>query len=162
LQQEKWQKMTIRKLRLEKGWSQEQLAEMAGVSSRTIQRIENGYEVSIETIKCLAAVFEIDFNYLRQENNMSDDILSIEERDAIRYVRGVKLFYTHAMVYACVMGFLFILNFVTGPNYLWAAWPAAGWGILVAIHGLSVFGVVPLFSQDWEKRQIEKRLSKKN
>ncbi len=151
--------MIIRKLRLEKGWSQEQLAEMAGVSSRTIQRIESGYEVSIETIKCLAAVFEIDFNYLRQENNMTDDILSREERDAMRYVRGVKLFYFHVLTYACVVGFLFTLNIVTGPNYLWAAWPATGWGIFVGIHALSVFGIVPLFSQDWERQQIEKRLS---
>ena len=152
--------MIIRELRLEKGWSQEQLAEMAGVSSRTIQRIENGCEVSIETIKCLAAVFEIDFNYLRQENNMSEDILSYAERDAMRYVRGMKLFFTHLIVYVCVLAFLLTLNIVTGPNYIWVVWPGIGWGILLGIHALSVFGLVPLFSHDWEKQQIEKRLSK--
>lgn len=152
--------MIIRKLRLEKGWSQEQLAEMAGVSSRTIQRIENGCEVSHETVKCLAAVFEIDFNYLRQENNMTDNILSPQERDAMRFVRGIKVFYTHLIVYTCVMVFLFALNLLTGPSYIWAAWPAIGWGLLLCVHAVSVFGVVPIFDQDWEKQQIEKRLSR--
>jgi len=152
--------MIIRKLRLEKGWSQEQLAEASGVSARTIQRIEGGGEASIETIKCLAAVFEIDFNYLRQENNMIYDSLSPQERDAMRYVRNMRLFYTHLTAYLCIIVFLLILNMVTGPNYYWVIWPAVGWGIVLFIHALSVFGIFPLFSRDWEKRQIEKRLKK--
>ncbi len=32
----------VKQLRLQRAWSQEQLAEMAGLSVRTIQRIENG------------------------------------------------------------------------------------------------------------------------
>ena len=32
--------MAIKELRLEKGWSQEQLAELSNLSTRTIQRIE--------------------------------------------------------------------------------------------------------------------------
>lgn len=52
--------MHIRLLRLQKGWSQEQLADMAGVSVRTIQRIERGATASPETLKCLGAVFETD------------------------------------------------------------------------------------------------------
>ena len=32
--------MLIQKLRLQRGWSQEQLAELSGLSVRTIQRIE--------------------------------------------------------------------------------------------------------------------------
>ena len=151
--------MIIRELRLDKGWSQEQLAEMAGVSSPTIQRLENGCEVSIETIKCLAAVFEVDFNILRQENNMSEDVLSYAERDAMAYVRGMRFFFIHLIVFGWVIAFLLTLNLVTGPNYIWVAWPAIGWGMLLGIHAMSVYGLVPLFSKDWEKRQVEKRLS---
>ncbi|WP_198677174.1 helix-turn-helix transcriptional regulator [Aliidiomarina iranensis] len=33
--------MIVRKLRLKRGWSQSQLAEMAGVTTRTIQRRGN-------------------------------------------------------------------------------------------------------------------------
>lgn len=49
--------MIVRKLRLKNGWSQSQLAEMAGVTTRTIQRIEQGHRPSMETSKSLAAVF---------------------------------------------------------------------------------------------------------
>ena len=52
--------MIVRKLRLRHGWSQDQLAELADVSIRTIQRIERGHKPSLETAKALAAVFEVD------------------------------------------------------------------------------------------------------
>ena len=40
-------KMNILTLRLEKGWSQEELAAHSGLSVRTIQRIENGQRASL-------------------------------------------------------------------------------------------------------------------
>ncbi len=52
--------MIVRKLRLRRGWSQDQLAELADVSVRTIQRIERGHKPSLETANALAAVFEVD------------------------------------------------------------------------------------------------------
>lgn len=48
----------IKKMRLDRHWSQEQLAEMSGLSIRTIQRIENGDNAGLESLKSLAAVFE--------------------------------------------------------------------------------------------------------
>ena len=53
--------MLVQKLRLQRGWSQSQLAELSGLSTRTIQRIESGQSASTETLKSLASVFEIDF-----------------------------------------------------------------------------------------------------
>lgn len=47
--------MLVRKLRLQRGWSQEHLAELVGVSVRTIQRIERGYSPGLETSKALAS-----------------------------------------------------------------------------------------------------------
>lgn len=49
----------VKLLRLQRAWSQEQLAEMAGLSVRTIQRIENGERPGLETLSALAAVFEV-------------------------------------------------------------------------------------------------------
>ncbi len=63
--------MIIRKLRLDKGWSQEQLAEISGVSTRTIQRIERGKTASLESLKCLAAVFETEITDLREDPTMT-------------------------------------------------------------------------------------------
>lgn len=61
--------MLIQKLRLQRGWSQ-QLADLSGLSVRTIQRLEKGQDASTESLKSLAAVFEIDFSQL-QRTDMS-------------------------------------------------------------------------------------------
>jgi transcriptional regulator with XRE-family HTH domain len=54
--------MDLRELRKEKGWSQENLSNLTGLSARTIHRIENGHGTpSVETAKALAAVFELPF-----------------------------------------------------------------------------------------------------
>jgi len=50
----------IRKLREDRAWPQEQLAEISGVSVRTIQRIEKGESAGYETVKALAAAFKMD------------------------------------------------------------------------------------------------------
>ena len=57
--------MGIKGLRQKLGWSQSDLAEYAGVSVKTIHRIENGKVIpSIETVKSLAAVFKVPFGDL--------------------------------------------------------------------------------------------------
>ena len=43
--------MTVRKLRLKRAWSQEQLAQFSGLNIRTIQRIERGQKAGLESLK---------------------------------------------------------------------------------------------------------------
>ncbi len=64
--------MILKQLRLSRHLSQEQLAEMSGLNVRTIQRIESGHKASVESLKCLAAVFEVDIPTLTQEKFMID------------------------------------------------------------------------------------------
>jgi len=64
--------MIIKKLREKHNWSQEQLATMSGLSVRTIQRVENGQKASLETLKCLASVFEVDIEKLTEEITVID------------------------------------------------------------------------------------------
>ena len=64
--------MSIKQRRLDKGWSQEELARHAGLSTRTIQRIEGGQNAGLESLKCLAAVFETSISELMQEQNMNN------------------------------------------------------------------------------------------
>lgn len=52
--------MKIRQLRMEKAWTQQQLAEICGLSLRTIQRVEVHGIASLETSKALAAAFNIE------------------------------------------------------------------------------------------------------
>jgi transcriptional regulator with XRE-family HTH domain len=150
--------MIVRKLRLDKGWSQEQLAAISDLSVRTIQRIERGQKPSLESLKALAAAFETDVTQLITEAGMSNQSISVEEEKAILYVRDIKGFYTHLITYVAVVGSLFAFNLIRSPNKMWAVWPAIGWGIGVAIHALNVYEVFSLFGTGWEKRQVERRL----
>lgn len=59
----------VKTLRLSRNWSQEQLSEVSGLSLRTIQRIENGSNISLESIKVLATAFGIDPNELMIREN---------------------------------------------------------------------------------------------
>ena len=53
---------------------------------------------------------------------------------------GAKLgWYIHALVYICVNVMLALLSFVSGKH--WAVFPALGWGLGLAIHGVVVFFV---------------------
>jgi transcriptional regulator with XRE-family HTH domain len=152
--------LLIQKFRLQRGWSQQQLADLSGLSVRTIQRIEQGHVASTESLKSLAAVFEIDFATL-QEDTQSHASLPKDEALAFKHVRKVKEFYLHLLRYALILTFLLVVNLLTQPAYLWVIWVAIGWGIGVLFHALSVFGKLTLFGAEWEKKQVEKRLGRK-
>ena len=64
----------IKKIRISKGWSQEQLAQFSGLSVRTIQRIERGHNAGLESLKCLAAVFELDISTLQKEKFSENEL----------------------------------------------------------------------------------------
>ncbi len=165
--------MILRKLRLQHGWSQEQLAELTGLSTRTIQRIERGGQASLESAKALAAVFEVDLStFLTQtgDQHMNESTpktdpttdqqptVSSEEKAAINYVKGIKEFYGHLFMFAVFV----IAFFTTGKfNHPQIGWLVLGWAAGVVIHGLVAFEVFGSFGTDWEKKQIEKKLGRK-
>jgi transcriptional regulator with XRE-family HTH domain len=64
--------MILKQLRLSRNFSQEQLAQMSGLNVRTIQRIESGHKASVESLKCLAAVLEVEISTLEQEKFVID------------------------------------------------------------------------------------------
>ncbi len=59
--------MILKQLRIGRHLSQEQLAQMSGLNVRTIQRIESGQKASLESLKCLASVLEVDIETLNRE-----------------------------------------------------------------------------------------------
>lgn len=90
--------MTIQKRRLEKGWSQEELARHSGLSTRTIQRFEGGQKAGLESLKCLAAVFETSISTLMQEQSMTEQeqadqpkqpMINKIEREAIEFAQSL-------------------------------------------------------------------------
>lgn len=55
----------VRELRKAKGWTQEQLAEKTGISTRSISSIENGvYSITLENINRLAKAFGLSLKDL--------------------------------------------------------------------------------------------------
>ncbi|MBU0915405.1 MULTISPECIES: helix-turn-helix domain-containing protein [Aquabacterium] len=163
--------MNIQKLRLQRGWSQQQLAELSGLSSRTIQRIENGQPASAESLKSLASVFEIDFTTLTSEPDMSATATATAtataatqaqqaEQLALARVRKIRGFYIHLAQYLVVITVLAVINLVTHPSKLWFFWPALGWGIGVLAHAAATFEFIPFFGAEWERKQVEKQLGR--
>jgi len=154
--------LIVRKLRLRRGWSQADLAEFSGLSIRTIQRIEKGEKPGLESQKSLAAVFDLKVSDFQEENDMIGDYgVSLDEKSAMMHVRKLKSFYSNLILYLVVIGVLFAINLFTDPGYIWAVWPALGWGIGIAAHGMGTFGLFRLFGPEWEKRQVEKHLGRK-
>ena len=154
--------MLIQKYRLQRGWSQEQLAELSGLSVRTIQRLERGQTPSLDSLNALAAVFNVDLTRLKEpemDTPLATDFRA-DEALALAHVRKVKAFYMHLGQYVIVIAGQGLLNYVTSPAYLWFLWPAGGWGLGVAMHGLQVFNRMPFLDAQWERRQVEKYLGR--
>jgi transcriptional regulator with XRE-family HTH domain len=153
--------MNIQKLRLQRGWSQQQLAELSGLSARTIQRIENGQPASAESLKSLASVFEIDFSTLTSEQDMSATTTSKQDEQlALARVRKIRGFYIHLAQYVLVISALTVINLVTHPSKLWFFWPALGWGVGILAHAAATFELIPFFGAEWERKQVEKILGR--
>jgi transcriptional regulator with XRE-family HTH domain len=155
--------MLVQKLRLQRGWSQEQLAELSGLSVRTIQRIERGQGASVESLKSLGAAFDVDFSTLKEPdmNTTASSAITADETLALAHVRRIKGFYIHLAQYCVVIAGLAIVNLVTYPRYLWVLWVAFGWGVGLLFHALRTFDKIPFLNGDWERRQVEKHLGRK-
>jgi hypothetical protein len=65
---------------------------------------------------------------------MTEDL----KRIARRRVKAKIGLYIHAAVYVAVNAFLALVQSQTTPQYAWALWPAAGWGLGLAIHAAVV------------------------
>jgi hypothetical protein len=65
---------------------------------------------------------------------MNEDL----KRIARRRVKARIGLYIHAAVYVAVNGFLVLVQSQATPQHTWALWPAAGWGLGLAIHAAVV------------------------
>ena len=64
----------LKYLRDSKAWSQSQLAEIAGLSLRTIQRIEKSGIASPESVKAICASYGIEAKDILTQENANNDI----------------------------------------------------------------------------------------
>lgn len=149
----------VKALRLARAWSQEQLAEMAALSVRTVQRIENGDQPSLETLSALAAVFGISVTELSGHSEPGEEGLD-QRIVAARERLAAESGFWRALVTAitvCVL--LFFLNRSFSPQSQWSLWVAAIWGGLIQVKGLRIFLFAGLISQ-WQKQRLQRLLRK--
>jgi len=68
----------LKKHRLDRAWSQDHLAMVAGVSLRTVQRAEKGEACSFETIRALAGAFDLTVAEINHSEAASKDGRSVK------------------------------------------------------------------------------------
>ena len=67
----------VRKMRKDNAWSQEELATASGLNLRTIQRIEKEATASLQSMKALASVFDMNIRDLEyEETRMINELLN--------------------------------------------------------------------------------------
>ena len=153
--------MIVREKRLEKGWSQSQLAEFCGLSLRTIQRIEKGSEPTMESLKALASVFECTISELSPDEDINESLLTEEESRAYNKVKEEKRFLLDLITFLVVVPLICLSNYLFAPDKIWGGLTALGWGTWLAIDAFRTFDMSSIFSKRWEKRRLEKRLGRK-
>ena len=143
----------VRKLRLQKAWSQEQLAQLAGISTRTVQRLENGDTPSLETLAALAAVLEVPVTELQPLQPDTGTAATHDESVVIQHpacssaaasalttpTDHTQRFWRLLWVCSVVALGLLALNAWQGGSHWWAVWPILGMSIAVARRGWRAF-----------------------
>lgn len=85
------------------------------------------------------------------EHTMESDEKYIRAK---RKVKNLKQFYQHLVIYLLINALLFAINLFTFKDFWWFVFPLLGWGIGVAIQGLSVYNDRPS-SSNWEDKKIK-------
>ena len=111
--------MIIKNLRIQNGLSQEKLASITSLSTRTIQRIEKDDTGSIESLNKIAEAFNINIKELQEKLNTKEN----KHRETINKI-DKKL-----LIFVLVNILLFTINMISNPEYLWFIYPFLGWGI---------------------------------
>lgn len=89
----------------------------------------------------------------------------IKYQEALKRVKKIKGFYTHAIVYVFVnimIVFLNVKNLDPGESYFQFKnfMTAFFWGIGLVAHGLSVFVPNWIMGKNWEERKIKEFMEK--
>jgi len=142
----------IKEMRLERHWSQDQLAEMSGLSIRTIQRIENGENAGLESLKSLAAVFETTIS----DSNKTEELEQLRKEE--EYIQNFKGFYKLLAIAILSLVVPFIIALNDAEHWIVFLWILISWGVILGVYSLNVF---EFFGEEWKKKMINKQFKKK-
>lgn len=74
----------IARIRQQRGWTQEKLAELSGIGVRTVQRLEAGSEASLETLASVASALDVPVRDLYEQlddSGLADRVDSLDRRE---------------------------------------------------------------------------------
>lgn len=129
----------IRLWRKERYWSQEQAAEEAGLSLRTIQRLENGGSASYDSAASLANAFEVDVNDFLIEDGQFEESGKNQKSKGLM---GLKLsFGIHAVGFVIAFITLLFIDLADNSSQWSLIWPIGFLVIAIIAHGGIVFMV---------------------
>ncbi|WP_174847471.1 helix-turn-helix domain-containing protein [Yersinia artesiana] len=152
----------IRELRQARAWSQEQLAELCSLNVRTIQRIENGEQASLETLSAIAAVMELKVSELyapdiSQPQEASGEAVDQRVVDAREAVENEMSFLRQLLRAVILCSILFAINWFTSPGYMWAWWVVLGLGIPLGLRAINLF-LLGNWMERWQQKRLQKKL----
>ncbi len=82
-------------------------------------------------------------------------------KKAKKKVKAKKGFYAHLGVYITMFVFFFIMNILNFDGEIWFFYPMLPWGISIAIHYFTVFGLPGgKMSSKWEEEEMEKEMER--
>lgn len=142
----------LKSLRSEHKWSQEQVAELSGLNVRTIQRIEKGETASLESIKALNILFEVDF-----VNDNSAEVLEQAKAEE-KYIQNLKGLYKLAAA-GLLSLMLPFYQAVMGQTWKTFLWVLFSWIVILIIYSINRF---EFFDEGWRKRALDRRFNRKN
>lgn len=128
----------IRRQREARLWSQEHLAELAGISLRTVQRVETEGKAANETAMALAAAFDLPINCLRLTEAAPDAASGNVAEPAstptastptVERPRSPSRFHTHLVIYLVVCSGMLVADISSHGSITWSKWPLLGWGL---------------------------------
>lgn len=138
--------MTLKCIRVRRNWSQDDLAQVSGLSVRTIQRVERTNKAGLESLKSLAAAFDIDVSELREElNTTSDD-------DESKNVRANNIIQFFSISGALILLLVFPLMSALKDSSNWGPFAVMCFScaLIVGVLALQTFG------SSWKKKVINR------
>ena len=89
----------------------------------------------------------------------------IRYEEAVKRVRKIKGFYTHAIVYVVINSMIVIINIQNlslGESYFQFKnfFTAFGWGIGLLAHGMATFIPFFILGKNWEERKINELMER--
>jgi transcriptional regulator with XRE-family HTH domain len=132
---------------------------MSALSVRTIQRIENGEQASLETLSALASVFEISVTQLCGEEKEANQSLDMQIANARKRIKQEMRFVQSLISAILLCLLLLVINHYFTPNNFWSGWVMMVFSIILVIRAVKIFFVYH-WLEKWQNNRLQKLLRK--